>query len=85
MWASNPEIVPVVTNIRLSIARGLSRLVRSRASYAESHTQEVMGAGEPVIGANPPELMVGAQAPLAPARQLTPQACKGELLDARNI
>src|SRR5690349_3863851 len=82
--ASNPKIVRVVTNGRFGIARVHSRLVRSRASYAESHPHVEMGAGEPDSGANPPQEVVGAQAPLAPARQLTPQAYKGELLDARH-
>ena len=59
-------------------------MLRCRASYAESHPHVAMGAGEPEIGANPPKLKVGAQAPSALARQLTPQACKGELLDARH-
>src|SRR5215212_7311675 len=75
--ASNPRIVRLVTSRPLSIARDLSRLVRSRASYAESHPQEAMGAGEPDTGANPPDTRVGAQAPSPLARQLTPQACKG--------
>src|SRR5262245_52417809 len=79
-----PGIVREVTNGRLLIARVLSRLVRSRASYAESHPHPEMGAGEPNTGANPPEARVGAQAPLALARQLTPQAPEGELLDARH-
>jgi len=35
--ASNPKIVREITSERLSIAKDLSRLVRSRASYAESH------------------------------------------------
>ena len=81
---SNPRLVRGITNERLSIASVLSRLVRSRVSYAESHHHVVMGAGEPDSGANPPEAKVGAQAPLALARQLTPQADKGELLDARH-
>jgi hypothetical protein len=79
---SNPKIVRVITKEQLAIAKDRSRLVRSRASYAESHPNQVMGAGEPDFGANPPEARVGAQAPSALARQLTPQACKGELLDA---
>jgi hypothetical protein len=84
VWASNPFVVRVVTNKRLSIASDLSRLLRSRAKLRRVSSPRGWERGNQIQGRTHRQREVGAQAPSAPARQLTPQACKGELFDARH-